>query len=262
MIALDAVRYRYAGAPSPALRDVTLEFRSGEVVGVAGANGSGKSTLCLVAAALAPRVIGGSLAGSVTLDGTDAADLPGHEVATRVGIGFQRAATQLSGVVGTVYEEVAFGPSNLALPLAEVVSRTEAALDSLGISDLAGRDPTRVSGGQQQLVALAGLLAMRPTHLVLDEPVAQLDPHGTRLVAQALERLAADGMGIVLVEHRTDLLVALCARVIVLDRGSVAAAGPAHDVLRHDRLRELGVAEPSAVRLDRLSRSLGVGLPA
>ena len=123
---------------------------------------------------------------------------------------------------------------------------------------MADRDPLRLSGGQQQLVAVAGLLAMRPEHLVLDEPTAQLDPAGTRLVADAIERLAADGASILVAEQKTDLLAAICSRVVVLDGGRVAHHGPAAEVLADPRLRDLGVAEPSSVRLRRAAAAAGV----
>jgi energy-coupling factor transporter ATP-binding protein EcfA2 len=119
------------------------------------------------------------------------------------------------------------------------------------ITGLADRDPRRLSGGQQQLVAIAGLLALRPAHLVLDEPTAQLDPAGTRLVGDAIERLAADGASILVTEQKTDLLAAVCSRVVVLDGGRVALDGPAASVLGDERLGDLGVAVPSAVRLHR-----------
>jgi energy-coupling factor transporter ATP-binding protein EcfA2 len=192
-IALAGVGYRYAGAARPALLDIDLELRDGEVLGLVGASEAGKTTLCLVVSGLAPRTVGGQIRGTITLDGEDVDAWPMHRLSQRIGIGFQNPATQLSQVTDTVFEEVAFGPMNLALPRDEVVARTWAALESLRIDGLAERDPARLSGGQQQLVALAGLLAMRPGHLVLDEPTAQLDPAGTRLVADAIEGLAGDG---------------------------------------------------------------------
>ena len=126
------------------------------------------------------------------------------------------------------------------------------------IDGLAERDPARLSGGQQQLVALAGLLAMRPGHLVLDEPTAQLDPAGTRLVADAIERLAAEGASILVAEQKTDLLAAVCSRIVVLVDGRVAHLGPAADVLGDPRLGDLGVAAPSRVRLRRAAEAAGV----
>lgn len=257
-LTLDGIAYRYAGALRPALTDVTLELGDGQVVGVVGASEAGKTTLCLVASGLAPRTVGGTLRGRVALDGDDVADWPMHRINAHVGIAFQSPATQLSQVAGTVFEEVAFAPMNHGLALDELVSRTWSALDALRIADLAERDPRRLSGGQQQLVAMAGLLAMRPRHLVLDEPTAQLDPAGTRLVGEAIERLAASGASILIAEQKTDLLARICGRVLVLDRGTVALEGPAHEALADPRLVELGVPEPGPVRLRRLARGAGV----
>jgi energy-coupling factor transporter ATP-binding protein EcfA2 len=262
MLTLDAVSYRYAGATRQVLDGVSLELRDGEVVGLVGANEAGKTTLCLVASGLAPRAIGGQLSGRLLLNGVDTRERPMHELAGLVGIVFQNPATQRSGVAETVYEEIAFGPANLGVPLGELMERTEAALAALRIEGLADRDPARLSGGQQQLVAIAGLLALRPRHLVLDEPTAQLDPAGTDLVAEAIARLAADGASILLAEHKTDLLADTATRVVALDAGRVALDGAAGDVLGDPRLEELGVGAPSRVRLERLALAAGVELPA
>ncbi|HEY4768572.1 MAG TPA: ABC transporter ATP-binding protein [Candidatus Limnocylindria bacterium] len=259
MLTFESVSYRYAGATRPSLQDVGLVIGSGEVIGLVGASEAGKTTLCLVAAGLAPRTVRGTLTGRILLDGTDIAPLAIHELAGRVGIAFANPATQLSGVAGTVYEEVAFGPMNLGLSRSEVIDRTEAALSALKIIDLAEREPALLSGGQQQLVAMAGLLALRPAHLVLDEPTAQLDPAGTRLVAEALVRLAVDGASILVAEQKTDLLASICDRVVALDAGRVALDGPAAEVLGDPRLADLGVAAPASVRLRRLADAAGPG---
>jgi len=259
MLALESVTYRYAGATGPSLRDVNLTLADGEVLGIVGAAEAGKTTLCLVASGLAPRTVGGMMRGRLLLDGIETTPLAMHELAARIGIAFANPATQLSGVAGSVYEEVAFGPMNLGLPRLEIIDRTGAALDALRIGDLSERDPARLSGGQQQLVALAGLLAMRPGHLVLDEPTAQLDPAGTRLVADALGRLAADGVSILLAEQKTDLLAAICGRVVAIESGRLALDGEASAVLADPRLAEIGVAAPAAVRVRRLGE--GAALP-
>ena len=260
-IQLSGVGYRYAGETTPALIDVDLELRDGEVLGVAGRSEAGKTTLCLVVSGLAPRTVGGRIRGRITLDGEAIDDWPMHRLAERIGIGFENPTNQLSQVAGSVFEEVAFGPMNLALPRDEVVTRTWQALAALRIDGLAERDPQRLSGGQQQLVAIAGLLAMRPEHLVLDEPTAQLDPAGTRLVAEAIQRLAADGASILVTEQKTDLLAAICTRVVILDGGRVALEGPAASVLGDERLPGLGVTEPSSVRLRRAIAAAGVDGP-
>ncbi|HEX5040267.1 MAG TPA: ABC transporter ATP-binding protein [Candidatus Limnocylindria bacterium] len=258
-LTLRAVGYRYAGATRPSLLDIDLDLRDGEVVGVAGASESGKTTLALVVSGLAPRTIGGQIRGTILLDEMSVDDWPMHRLSERIGIGFQNPATQLSQVADTVFEETAFGPMNLAVPRDEVVERTWAALVALGIDALAERDPRRLSGGQQQLVAIAGLLAMRPEHLVLDEPTAQLDPAGTRLVADAIARLAADGASILVTEQKTDLLAGIASSVVILDAGRIAIRGSASDVLGDPRLADLGVAETSAGRLRRLASAAGVG---
>jgi energy-coupling factor transporter ATP-binding protein EcfA2 len=257
-LTLTGVGYRYAGSRRPSLLDIDLELREGTVVGLVGASESGKTTLCLVASGLAPRTVGGQVRGRITLDGEDVDAWPMHRLSERIGIGFANPATQLSQVAATVFEEVAFGPMNLAVARDEVIERTWSALETLGIAELAERDPQRLSGGQQQLVAVAGLLAMRPEHLILDEPTAQLDPAGTRLVGDAIARLASRGASILVAEQKTDLLAAIAGEVVALDDGRVALRGPAHEVLRDPALTELGIVEPSAVRLGRMLSAAGV----
>ncbi len=261
MLELTNVSYRYAGYATPALRDVSLRVDDGEIVGIVGANEAGKSTLCLVASGLAPASVGGKLlGGSVVADGVDLASLPIHGLAERVAIGFQDPSAQLSGATGSVIEEVALGPLNLGLPGRQALSRAHEALDSLSIGELAERDPLRLSGGQGQLVVIASLLAMRPKQLVLDEPTAQLDPHGTQLVGEALRSLAAAGTALLIAEHRTDLLDALCDRVVVIDGGSIVSEGRAASILADPRLTDWGVAPPARVTIDRVLEAAGVSI--
>jgi len=258
MLTLENVSYRYPGAARPSLTDCQLTLANGEVVGVVGANEAGKSTLGLVASGLAPRSIGGTLTGKLLIDGEDMQARPMHEMAARVGICFQNPTSQLSQVADTVFEEVAFGALNLGLDRLEVVRRSNAALEALGIGGLAERDPRRLSGGQMQLVAVAGLLVMQPQHLVLDEPTAQLDPEGKNLVADALAELAAAGTALLIAEHDTDLLSRLCSRVIALQAGSIVLNGPASEVLGDTRLVDVGVAPPSSVQLRRALDDAGL----
>jgi len=257
-LTLRGIGYRHAGASRPALLDIDLDLPDGVVVGLAGASEAGKTTLCLVVSGLAPRTVGGRIRGTLHLDGEDVDRWPMHRLAERIGIGFQNPATQLSQVAGTVFEEVAFGPMNLGIDRAEVIDRTWEALEAMGIGALAERDPQRLSGGQQQLLAMAGLLAMRPEHLVLDEPTAQLDPAGTALVADAIGRLARSGASILVAEQKTDLLAAVASEVVVLANGHVALRGPAAEVLADPRLEDVGVAPPSAVRLRRAALAAGL----
>jgi uncharacterized protein len=152
-LSLSGVSYRYAGASDATLKGVDLELAPGRVLGVAGPNGAGKSTLCIVAVGLAPLTIGGTLEGSVTIDGFDTRTAAQYEVAQRVGILFQEPTTQLYASAPPVWEEIAFGPRNLSLPLDEVVERTWAAIKALGIEDIVDRD--RI--GLQAICGLSGM---------------------------------------------------------------------------------------------------------
>ena len=216
MILLEAASYRYPGARGWALPPTSLRLESGEVVGLRGANESGKTTLCLVASGLAPVAVGGELRGRVLIDGRATVELRPHELAQRCGVLFDNPAVQLTGLHRAVFDEVAFGPCNLGLPAPDVVTRTEAALDHLGIRHLAGRDPAHLSGGEAQLVALAGLLALRPGHLVLDEPTSRLDRERAAVVADAIAGLARSGVAVLIAEHDEDLLSRVCGRVVGL----------------------------------------------
>ncbi len=258
---LAGATYRYAGTARPALLDIDLELAPGDLLGVVGPNEAGKSTLCLVAAGLAPATIQGELAGAVTIDGVDTRSARPHELAQRAGILFQNPATQLSGTSATVWEEIAFGPRNLGLPLAEVIERVDEAAARLAIGDLAPRDPERLSGGQAQLVALASILAMRPTYLLLDEPTSQLDPEGTRLVGEALASIAGGGeAGILVVEHKTDLLDGLCNGLLVIEEGRITRRGRPNELLADPALASLGVEPPARVRLSRAASAAGLEL--
>jgi energy-coupling factor transporter ATP-binding protein EcfA2 len=258
-LALSGVRYQYAGTSAWALDGIDLSVGAGHILGVVGPNDAGKSTLALVASGLAPLAIGGRLEGSAALGGRETRELAAHEAAQRCGILFQNPSTQLSGTAHTVWEEVAFGPRNLGFDLAEIVTRVEQSLATLRIGYLAPKDPTRLSGGQAQLVALASVLALRPACLVLDEPTSQLDPEGTRLVGEGIRRLAGEtGSAVLVVEHKTGLIVDVADRAIVLSAGRIVAGGPAREVLASPEVAVLGVDPPPAVRLRRALEAGGV----
>jgi len=258
MLQLTGATYRYAGYAKPVLHEVDLRLDDGEIVGLVGPNEAGKSTLCLVASGLAPASIGGDLKGSLTLSGTPAVGLKTHELAERVVVGFQNPNTQRSGIAATVFEEIALGPMNLGLSVAETVARTREAIGRLRLEHLESRDPQRLSGGQAQLVAIASLLAMRPRHIILDEPTAQLDPAGTRLVEEALRSLAGTGTSLLIAEHKTDLLDRLCSRIVAIDGGRIVLDGPTAAIFDDPRLADLGVEPPARARLGRALGERGV----
>lgn len=255
----ESVSYRYAGAAGQALKGIDLELEPGRVVGLVGANGAGKSTLCLCAVGLAPVVIGGELLGRVLIDDLDTSTAPMHQLSQLAGILFQESATQITSGTPSVWEEIAFGPRNLALPLDEVVARTWSAVEALRLREIVDRDPNRLSGGQAQLVALASVLALGPRYLVLDEPTSQLDPLGTKLVGETLAEAArSTGAGVLIVEHKTDLLTRMCDEILVMSGGAIVARGAPKDVLESASIKDWGVAPPDDVTLRRAADAAGV----
>ena len=228
-----------------AVRDVSLQVRRGEFLGVAGHTGSGKSTLIQhMNGILKPT------SGRVLIDGTDIAS-KGAESKVRgsIGVVFQYPEHQL--FAETVYKDVAFGPRNLGLSNEEVDALVRSSLERVGLSfdELAEKSPFELSGGQQRRVAFAGVLAMDPQVLVLDEPVAGLDPASKRSFLQMIARLHDQGLTVVMVSHCMDDLAAMCDRVAVMNEGRLLGVGAPERLFLHARkLKEvgLGTTEPQA----------------
>jgi energy-coupling factor transport system ATP-binding protein len=256
MIELIDVAFSYPGAAGPALRGVSLVLRAGELVALLGGNGSGKSTLA--------RLCDGLLlpsAGRVVVDGMDTSDeATTWEVRSRVGLVLQDPEDQIVGTV--VEEDVAFGPENLGVPRAELRRRVDAALAAVGLTGFERREPHLLSEGQKQRLAIAGALALEPAYLVLDEPVAMLDPRGRRDVLDVVERLVRDeGRGVLHVTHRLED-VASADRAVVLTAGEVAFDGPPEALIADEALmRAAGLALPPVGRLGEALRSRGVAVP-
>ena len=216
-----------------ALRDVDLSIAPGSFVLVGGPSGGGKSTLAYALTGLIPQTIPAEVRGHVSIAGLDPRQHSVAQLATRVGLVFQNPVTQLFN--GTVEEEVAFGPRNLNLPAAEVAARVEYALQAAGCTHLRHRTVRHLSGGEQQRVAIAATLAMRPAILILDEPTANLDADGVRLVVQALVRLHRETekaqVTLVVIEHRLASFLPYADRLVWLTDGRVAADGPPAETL-------------------------------
>lgn len=240
-----------------ALRDVSLTVRRGEFLGLAGHTGSGKSTLVQHLNGLIRPQEGSVYAlGLDLVNKKDAA-----AVKAKVGVVFQYPERQL--FAETVAQDVAFGPHNLGLSQAEVAHRVESSLARVGL-DLAtvgDKSPFELSGGQQRRVAFAGVLAMEPEVLVLDEPMAGLDPAARSDFLELIDRLHRDGLTVVMVSHSMDDLANCCDRIVVMNEGAVFAEGaPAQVFVHADELKSIGLGVPAAQRMALALAKAGVPL--
>ena len=239
-----------------ALDGVDLEIADGEFVAIIGANGSGKSTLarhlnCL----LAPTE------GKVVVDDMDAADEANTwNIRQRVGMVFQNPDNQI--VAAIVEEDVAFGLENIGVPSKEIRPRVEAALDAVGMLSYAKHAPHLLSGGQKQRVAIAGILALEPECIVLDEPTAMLDPKGRKEIVSTVKKLNKEkNITIVYITHYME--EALQAdRVVVMSQGKICFMGNPHEVFsRVNELEKLGLEAPLAAKVANELRRSGAKLP-
>lgn len=247
-LTLAGVTYHYPATRAPALADVTLTVERGEVMGVIGNIGAGASTLLLVAADLVPRVLGGTLTGTVTRAGRCALLLP-------------TPWTQVSGMAFTVGDEVAFGPANLGWPRERIAAAVRRALERVDAIHLESRDPATLSGGELQRVILAGILAMQPEVLLLDEPTAELDPGGALAVWRLIRELAAEGTAVVVATSDLDALPDAADRVVWLAGGRVRAVGQSRAVLADEALWSDAEGGPGSTAVAGAWRRAGLAGP-
>ena len=243
-------------APTAALEDVTLSVEKGSFVVVLGHNGSGKSTLAKqMNAVLLP------CGGTVYVDGMDTKqEALLLEIRRRVGMVFQNPDNQI--VANVVEEDVAFAPENLGIPTGEIRRRVDDALAAVGMSEYTRHAPHLLSGGQKQRVAIAGVIAMAPECVVLDEATAMLDPSGRREVLSAIRALNRErGITVVLITHHMDEALG-ADRLIVMNDGRLAMDGtPAEVFTQVDALRAMGLAAPDTVELLYGLRQGGMDVP-
>ncbi len=231
------VRYRYPGGQE-ALRGISLRITHGEKVALAGVNGAGKSTLLLHTDGLLMPSEGDVIVGGVTLTRKTL-----RFVRQSVGVVFQNPDDQL--FMPTVEEDVAFGPANMGLSPDEIETRVARALESVGAAALRHRAPHTLSGGQKRSVAIAAVLAMEPSVLVLDEPTAALDPRARR---QVIELLRGFDHTMIVATHDMDMIGELCPRTIVMAQGSIVADGPTEEVFADRMAVESWGLEPPRYR--------------
>ncbi|MGI6200994.1 MAG: energy-coupling factor transporter ATPase [Christensenellales bacterium] len=261
IVSFENVAYRYTASEpdaeeTEALSGLNLEIKPGEFLAVIGHNGSGKSTLAKhINALLLPTD------GVVWVKGMDTrSEAQVWDIRQSAGMVFQNPDNQLVATV--VEEDVAFGPENLGVDPPEIRRRVDEALENVGMSAYRDNAPSMLSGGQKQRIAIAGVLAMRPEVMVLDEPTAMLDPSGRAEVMQTVQRLnRQEGITVVNITHFMEE-AALADRVVVMDRGAVVMSGTPQEVFTHvEQLKAIGLDVPPAVELAWRLRQDGVPLP-
>ena len=253
MIKTENLSFSY-GEGKSVLNDINIEIEDGAFVAVLGHNGSGKSTFAKhLNAILLPT------GGKAYVFGTDTSDENMlDEIRRHVGMVFQNPDNQIVATV--VEEDVALGPENLGVEPSEIKRRVDEALSLVGMSEFSHAAPHNLSGGQKQRIAIAGIIAMQPSCIVLDEPTAMLDPSGRREVMDTVKRLNREkGIGIVLITHYMDE-AAEAERVIVIDSGSVVLDGTPQEVfVQYDKLRSLRLDVPQVTEL--MHKLKAAGLP-
>jgi len=284
-LSVENLSFRYHSRPELAIHDVSFQLKPGELLLVAGSSGCGKTTLARCINGLIPRSYKGERAGTVLLHGNPVSQMSLVEISQVIGTLLQDPERQI--VASNVLSEIAFGPENLGLPRQEIRERIEQVMKRLNMEHLRHRETFTLSGGEKQKVALAGLLAMRPSILLLDEPLASLDPASAHEALAIFRRLADEGATIVLIEHRVeDALQARPDRLLYMSEGEVRYLGPVTSLptqINHhevklpalwvvERVRQLGetpktlrpavppsVSEPPLVVMENVSFAYGDG---
>ena len=261
-IQLKNLTHVYSGGTafeSVALHDISFEIRDGDFLALVGHTGCGKSTLV--------QHLNGLLkptSGQVLVDGEDlnGEHVDRRKLRMRIGLVFQYPEYQL--FEETVAKDIAFGPKNLGLSAAEIEERVRTAMTQvhLNYDKYARRSPFELSGGQMRRVAIAGVLAMQPKTLILDEPTAGLDPHGRDRILGIVRELHQSGTTVVMVSHSMDDVARLATRVVVLAHGSLLADGTPREIFRQrEMMEEAGLGVPEASRLVQALRARGLDLP-
>ena len=243
IVAVD-VYYQYAVSSDLALKDINLKINRGEFVAIIGPNGSGKSTLAkLFNGLFVPTQGDVFVAGFNTKNQEDI-----WEIRRRAGMVFQNPDNQIVATI--VEEDVAFGPENLGIPPEEIRRRVKEALEIVELTEYADKAPHLLSGGQKQRVAIAGIIAMKPDCIILDEPTAMLDPVGRKEVISTVKRLnKEEGKTVVLITHFMEEAVQ-ADRILVMEKGKIVMEGKPNEIFSQvDRLKKIGLDVPQVTEL-------------
>jgi len=230
-LSVENLSFRYRRREDWAIENISFEVQPGQVLLIAGASGCGKTTLMRCINGLIPNTYSGEMTGDIRLFGTSVKEMPMSRISQTVGTLLQDPERQILG--SYVLNEVAFGLESLGLPREEITPRVEKALDRLGILPLKDRETFGTSGGEKQKIALAGVLAMEPKILLLDEPLASLDPMSAHEALNAFRQLADEGYSVMIVEHRVeDVLAIHPERIMYMEQGRVAYLGDVKGLMK------------------------------
>ncbi|SKA88729.1 energy-coupling factor transport system ATP-binding protein [Caloramator quimbayensis] len=248
-IVVENLKYKYPLTDKLVLNDISFKIEKGQFIGIIGQNGAGKSTLCQAITGLVPLFFKGAYGGRVLVDGIEVAKSNISDISLKVGMVFQNPFTQVTGSKLTVYEEVAFGLENIGLNREEMKNRIDEALNLLGIYRFKDRNPFDLSGGQMQRLAIAGIIAMQPDVIILDEPTSQLDPQGSEEVFKAVWDLKKRGITIIMVEHKMEKIAEYSDKVLLMHDGKVIDFDTPEKIFSRDDLMQYGVIEPAYTRI-------------
>jgi len=255
IVRVEGLKYKYPDTDKLVLNDLTFSLKKGEFVGLIGRNTAGKSTLCFALAGLVPHFFKGAYGGKVLIDDLEVRQVKIEDVVAKVGLVFENPFSQMTGSKYTVFEEIAFGLENMGLDREDMMARINESLDLLDIIDIKNSYPLSLSGGQMQRVAIASVIAMKPDVLILDEPTSQLDPKGSEEVFKVVERLAEEGMTIMMAEHKMEKIAEYADKVLLIDNGKLIDFNTPDHVFSRSDLNDYGVTAPT---LTRVAKKLGI----
>ncbi len=262
VISFKDVTYSYPGTETPAIKNINLTIKEGEIILVTGPSGAGKTTLCSTLNRIVPEAYEGELSGEICFRGENISKYSIGKMAFKAGMLFQDPSGQL--INPTVADEVAFGPENKGVPVKKIEELIDEYVGYVHMEEYLDRSPQALSGGQQQSVAYASVLAMEPEVYVLDEPTSNLDPLGSDLVFRLMRKLAAEKKKtVIIVEHKIEKIIDMVDRIIVMNNGSIAYDGTPQEVIAHyEELKDMGILVPQCNQLFlQLNEKRGTKLP-
>lgn len=257
-VCINNVTYRYPNGETAVLQSLSLRVKPGEVVAIMGATGVGKTTLALLCNGLIPHFHEGEFSGEVLINDIATHETNVQELVNHVGLVLQDSETQIFGI--SVLEDTAFGPQNLGLPKEEILRRVDKSLAQVGLTGYEERLTSNLSGGEKQRLALAGVLAMEPTILVLDEPASELDPNGRLDILDAIQQLrAVNQTTVVFIDHQAESVLQLADHLVVIGDGSVCWSGTPEGLFQNVALtKQFAIRPPAMAELGEQLRDVGI----